>query len=866
MSHAFEPASVASGSDRRRRGPAIVLVGIAALGILADRTWSLPIDGWLTVCALAATCWAICVGFTAFSIPTLFHRQLRSDEKTLANVGSTWLSIGFLLLGWLSLTGAWHHWRWNCRAADDIVNSSSDEPQLVRVTGKIVQTPWIVRPTEGERAYWQNPEHTIFLLECRSLATDADKPLVVSGVARVSVDGGLSSATLGDIVEVTGELIRPSEPANPGDFDQRTFLRAQGISATIRSNYVDCVAVLNRERTAWDRLLILRSAIRQRAEQLIASRLGPDTAPVAQAMLLGSRVQIDEETRRAFRESGLLHILAISGMNVGLLWSWLWSLSRWTGRSAKASTWTILIALPLYAMVTDANPPIVRATIVAMVVAFGQLIGRSGSVANALALAGLAVLAWNPSDLFNTGAQLSFLAVFAILHATNWLTLLHQQTLKKAEDAPLQESFLRRNATRLIRAIVEANVVGAAVWIVTSPLVASEFHLVSPIGSLLTVLLIVPVTIMFWVGYSFLLLGLVWSSAFGWLGWMFDLCLRGFLSTVHAGASLELGHVYVPSPPVWWTIGFYILTLLPILVFHRRRVGAAISVRAGLVWMVMGLTWGLQRPPHPGVTCTFISVGHGLGVLIEFPNGKTALYDAGGMIGGGSIARTISQTLWSTGRSRLDAVVISHADGDHCNALPELSRIVSPGGLFVHRSFLDWNQPAVASAIERSADVGTKLRLISEGQSLAIDPDVVLRVLHPPHDFHSMHDNPNSLVLCLEYAQRKIVLTGDLELEGLERLLKTPRVDVDVLLSPHHGSLKANPPDLARWATPEYLIVSTPDISTSERLAARYGPETQILTTAAYGAIRCHINPEGDLTVEPFKKRTPRTNTFRSQR
>jgi len=481
------------------------------------------------------------------------------------------------------------------------------------------------------------------------------------------------------------------------------------------------------------------------------------------------------------------------------------------------------------------------------------MVGPSGSIANPLALAGLVVLAWNPTDLFNTGAQLSFLAVFAIMHATNWLSLLHQETLKKTSDAPLEQSFLRRYAARMIRAVIEANVVGLAVWTITSPLVASEFHLVSPIGSLLTVLLIIPVTIMFWVGYSFLLLGLLWSTGFGWIGGVFDLCLRGFLWAVRSGASLELGHVYVPAPPAWWTITFYGLTLIPILVVHRRQWGTAISVRAGLAWMVIGLAWGLHTPPHPGVTCTFISVGHGLGVLIECPNGRTALYDAGSMADGGSIARTISQTLWATGRSRLDCVVISHADGDHCNALPELSRIVSPGGLFVHKSFLDWKQLPVAAAIEESARTGTKLRLISAGQSIVVDPEVSLRVLHPPYDFHSTKDNPNSLVLCLEYAGRRILLTGDLELEGLERLLQTPRIDVDVLLSPHHGSLKANPQDLARWATPEYVIVSTSERATSERLATQYGPETEILTTATYGAVRCRIDPKGELQVEPFK-------------
>lgn len=852
----FEPASKLQVAKTSPRSPAIVLAAVASLGILADRAGDCSIDYWLVLASGCAVAWLCFSGIDKLYISPGPDSDCRLRGRDLRSCGLAlrWCSVAALLIGWLCLAAAWHHWRWSCRGADDIANSATDEPQLVRLIGKVVQIPWIVRHPESGRARWQSPETSILMLECRSLMNGIEQPLAVSGTVRLSVDGEVSNIVLGDVVEVIGELVRPAEPSNPGEFDRRAFLRAQGIFVLVRSNHIDCLRVINRARTIRDWLLVWRGAVRTRAEELISSRLGPDTAPVAQAMLLGSRVQIDDETRRAFRESGMLHILAISGMNVGLLWSWLWTLSRLTGRSSATSLGIVLVSLPIYALITDANPPIVRATVVAVIIAFGKLIGRDGSVGNSLALAGLAVLTWNPSDLFNTGAQLSFLAVFAIIHTTNWLLLVHQQALTLTADAPLHNSFVRRAAIWSRRAIFDATVVGLAVWLLTSPLLASEFHLVSPIGSLLTVLLIVPVAAMFWIGYSFLLLGLVWSSAFGWLGGIFDVMLRSFLWSVRAGASFNLGHVYVPAPPIWWTIGFYGLTLLPILLLRRRRWGPAFSVRAGLIWMVLGLAWGLQRPPHPGVTCTFISVGHGLSVLIECPNGRSVLYDAGSMVPGDSIARVISQTMWVTGRTNIDAVVLSHADGDHCNALPELARIASPTELFVHSSFLDWKQPAVAAAIEQSSNVGTVVRLISEGQSLILDPDVTIRVLHPPRDFHSPLDNPNSLVVSLEYAGRRIVLTGDLELEGLERLLKTPPIDADVLLSPHHGSMKANPPDLARWATPEYVIVSTSEAIVAERLADRFGPESQIITTATYGAIRCRISPSGDLQVEPFKR------------
>lgn len=852
MSLAVEDAVDVLASQRASRSPAVVIAGIVSAGILFDRVVPVSLDLWLLIAMTCAVLWSIlslhrpAEGNHAGSMPRPTYGMAMNATQGAAAI--------CLIVGWFSIAGAWHHWRWNCRPFDDIGNSATDEPQLVQITGKVTQSPWVIHDTDPDLAQWRNPDRSFVLIECRSLAHEAGQPLAVSGIVRASMDGILGGVAIGDLVTIHGDLILPAMQSNPGDFDQRAYLRGLGISALIRSKSVEAIRVIGRDRNIWDWIKTARSSTRARAERIFTQSLGTETSPVAQAMLLGTRVQIDEETRRDFRESGLLHILAISGMNVGLLWSCLWSVTRWLGGSARTSLGIVILGLPLYAFITDANPPIVRATVIALIVAFGQLIGRRGSLVNSLALAVLVVLIWNPSDLFNPGAQLSFLAVLAIHHATMWLLFIRQEAVKEVREPESFDSPWMTMLKRCGRVFVETNLIGLAVWLMTTPLIAREFHLISPIGSLLTVILIAPLTLLFWIGYAYLILGFIWPAAFAWLGALFNFCLSWFLGIVHFGAGLPWGHAYVPAPPLWWIVGFYAITTLPLLLAVRPRWGTSLSARGGLAWLVLGLVWGLMISPERGLTCTFTSVGHGLSVLVQCPNGRTLLYDAGGMIGGNRVAQTITQTLWESGRVRVDALVVSHADGDHCNAIPSLARIVSPGGLFVHRTFLDWNQPAVAGAINSTSIDGTRIQLISEGQSIQLDPTVRIEVLHPPNEFRSTRDNPNSIVLLIEYAGRKFLLTGDLELDGLERLLKTKRLDVDVLLSPHHGSLKANPPDLARWATPEYLVVSTPESTVADRLASRYGPETRILATAQFGAIRCHIEPDGELQVIPFKQ------------
>jgi len=828
--HIFEPVARPVPASRFHRGPAVPVVFAVMLGVLADRLLTVNCSSWLIVTAGCLLAGAVC-----------FAIRYRTVSSLL------------LLLGCLGFGAAWHHWRWSCLTENDLSAWASDEGQRVRLTAKVLQAPLILKNPDAAHAPWRAAERTMAMIECRTLRSGTAPPQSVAGFARLAIDGRFDTLSIGDVIEITGKVIRPPTPANPGDFDSRGLLRTQGLHCLVAAESVEAVRVVMRERNVIDWLAVLRAKARVRAEQLMASHLGERTAPVAQSLLLGSRVDLDRDVRRAFAESGTLHVLAISGMNVGLLWAWLWFLCRGLRLSATVLLLAVMVLLPAYAMLTDANPPVVRATLVAVVLAFGQLARRGGSAWNSLALAALFVLAWNPSDLFNSGAQLSFLAVVAILLAMSFLRSLRGKIVEA--DAPLDGGPLWRSGlTWLTRRIVESYSIGAAIWLVTSPLIASQFHLVSPIGFVLNVLLSPLIAVMFWLGYSFLLLGLVSSMLFGWIGTPFDLTLGWFLSAVEASARLDLGHVYVSAPPVWWLIGFYSLTL-SLALFDRLQGRIFWSPRAALAWIVLGLAVSLRGSSSGGLTCTVLSVGHGLSVLIECPNGRTLLYDAGGMTGGNRVARTVENFVWTTGHARLDAIVVSHADADHCNAIPELVQVLPAKTLFVHRTFLDWSQVPVAEALDKSAAARVDLRLLAAGQSVSLDPQVNLRVLHPAPDFHSVQDNPNSIVLCVEYSGRRIVLTGDLEREGLARLVRTPHLDTDVLLAPHHGSLKANPTDLARWATPEWVIASASDRLVEERLALRYGPETRVLATSHHGAIRCRITRDGELSVEPFRTR-----------
>ena len=228
------------------------------------------------------------------------------------------------------------------------------------------------------------------------------------------------------------------------------------------------------------------------------------------------------------------------------------------------------------------------------------------------------------------------------------------------------------------------------------------------------------------------------------------------------------------------------------------------------------------------------------------------VYDAGQMQDATRAKQTVQSALWQRGVRSIDALVISHADIDHFNGVPGLARTVQIGSVLVHESFLDFQQPGVEVTCELLENQKVPIKLVWAGDQLGLDRRARLTVLQPEVGLRYSTDNANSLVLRIEYAGRRILLTGDLERGGLDNLLLQEPLHVDVLQAPHHGRFAANPRPLAEWATPDWVIVSDGRHDNSARLSHVYGESARILSTQKSGAITFVIDERGVVRCEPF--------------
>ncbi len=499
----------------------------------------------------------------------------------------------------------------------------------------------------------------------------------------------------------------------------------------------------------------------------------------------------------------------------------------------------------VYALIIDAEPPAVRATIIVLVACASAWFGRQALAFNSLAAAALVVLAMNPADLFRVGSQLSFLAA-AVLGYCGVLRS------RRAPPDPLQMLIAQsrpwplRWSRKLAGQFATALLLTCAVWLVTLPLIATRFHVASPAALLLTPLLAIPISVGLLAGFGVLVLGWLVPPLGAATGWICDRALAWSDRCVNLGTTWPAGHFWVVGPPDWWVAVFYLLLALVVAV-PRPRLSAKSRLAIVGGWSLLGCVLPFAAgTAHHRLVCSILSVGHGCCVVLELPDGRTIMYDAGRLGAPQAAARSIAGHLWSRGITHLDAVMVSHADVDHYNALPELFERFRVDRLLLSPAMRSDSSVAVHTLVDAAARAGITIESISAGRSLLWGEPCQLRVLHPPAEGLGASDNAESLVLLVEYQGYKILLPGDLESPGLEMLESQPPIDTDVLLAPHHGSLRSDPPGFVAWSRPEWVVLSGSHQALDRPAIKAYRHDGAcVLHTATSGAVTVTIDDRG---------------------
>ncbi|WP_165246389.1 ComEC/Rec2 family competence protein [Paludisphaera soli] len=759
--------------------------------------------------------------------------------------------------------GAHHHLRWFDVPPDDLAAVLDETPAPAWVRGHVEEVVGL-RRREGRSPGDDARERTRFTLRIAAVS-DGSTFRPATGRADVFVQGDRSDLVAGQPVQVAGRLARVAGPLNPGEFDRRAHLQARGIRLTMGVDEPSGVMPDPEGSWSWRRGWL--GSLRAWSRDRLVEGLDPAVAPLASALVLGLRDEIDAEVDDAFARTGTTHLLAVSGLQLQVL---AWAIGMVlvvVGVPRRLRYALVALSAIWYAMLVGCSPSVTRSMVMTVSFCAALAASRQARAGDALALAGTLTILFNPAFLFDVGCQLSFLAVVALIWltspATRLLGALRARAFGPPDPLDELESWNRTPLERFRRFVsrqaAQLAMASAIVWAVAAPLSALRFHLISPVGILLNVPL-VPLTSLALLAGA---LKLTMAAAGLWpAAWALGRVVGGLLGlsevVVKWGAAVPGGHWYTPGPPERSVFAFYVLLAVAVYLLHAgpRREGP----RKGWMW-ARGIAWGLVLGFLPGWTFSGIgrrpatleadvlAVGHGLAIVVQTPEGKTFLYDCGKMDDPGVGRRIVAPALWSRGVSRIDAVFLSHADQDHFDGLPDLLDRFAVAEVVVPPDFVGRDNPAAMQLMATLGERGVPVRTLA-APAVWRSGTTRFEAVHPPAGWSpGAADNARSLVLDVEHRGRRLLLTGDLEQLGLSELLARPEPEppIDVLLAPHHGGRAANPPRLFEWARPRVVAVSQkpPVAGSADALTPLEGGDIVILRTWKAGAILLRWSPEG---------------------
>ena len=759
-----------------------------------------------------------------------------------AHRGRTGRAAAGLAAAVVCLGAAWTAVRFDLFRADDLAWHLGDAAAPVAIAGTVVESPRAL-PSAGDprRAAAIGPSSECVVAVER--IRDGSRWRRASGRAALVIDGPPPDLLPGDRVQVLGRGLRPAAALNPGEFDFRLRARADRCLAIVRVHAPAAVRVVSTAAWWWPPAALER--LRRQGAAALAAHVAPQRAALAAALLLGRREALPREETDDFLATGTVHILSISGLHVGLLALALFKTLRLACLPRRAALVAVAAVTGGYMVLVQAETPVLRATLLVWLGCVAAAVGRPSAAVNGLAVAAIVVLAWRPTEVFAAGAQLSFLSTGVLVGAARLLPARRTpidpiERLIDRSRSPA-ERFLRRCGWSLWTVFA----VGAAVWVVTAPLVAARFHVVSPVGLVLNVLVAPFVAVAMACGFGCLLAAPCSAWLAGWCGAGCDAALACISWLVARGAEVPGGHAWVAGPRAWWVAGWYVLLAATLVCLPRprlARVGTWATVAIG--WAALGLGAMVVTQAAAGgpreMRVVVAALGHGCGIVVRAPTGRCLVYDAGRLGAPGAARRAMAAVLWEERLTRIDTLVISHADADHFNAVPDLLERFAVGEIVVSEAFLASPAVGVADLLDRAARRGVPVRTVRTGDSFAIDALCRARVLLADAGPTDAADNERSLVLAVESAGRRVLLTGDLEGAALAAFAAAGPDSCDVLVAPHHGSRTSLPAAIAVATRPSLVLVSGRGGPAWEEVRSAYAAATgggRVLKTGGDGAV-----------------------------
>ena len=600
-------------------------------------------------------------------------------------------------------------------------------------------------------------------------------------------DAEETTPKIADDIAVDIRLREPTGKRNPYEFDYTAWLSTQDIA------WLGSVSRMSENFGTSSRYPWL--SWRRTLDDWVRRGFSPEQIPIAKALLLGQKGDIEIEERQAFARAGLSHLMAVSGLHVGFIILPLWMLiplvwSKPIGRHLGFIL--VIISLYCYSGITGFSASVVRASVMAGVSAYAKVYRHPRDPLNLLGLAAFIILLFDPRSMWDLGFQLSFSAVAILLWVMpsiqNWLP-------QRLQEKPW------KGLTGLV-------LVSIVVQIGLYPILVIGFGEYSVAGAISNIAGI-PLTqvVILWSLFALPVSGLVPEYA-PLLLWPADKAAALLRLTADQASSWDWAWWYVPVPNPW-IVGIWISGAMFIAVWHRTH----LRWKALGLLLVSVLLWGgtslWEHWKRPRIECLFLDVGQGDATLIRTHDHRYWLIDTGVYSPGyESGSRTILPVLRRLGVDRLHGVVLSHPHADHVGGV--LSLIGSIPIDTLYEAHFPTRSAIVAGYRVAARKREIPIVSLEHGRVLEMGATARGYVLNPIEP--ERYDDPNtaSVVLKIVSGETSFLFTGDADMQAEESILERYRsfIASTVLKAGHHGSKTSSSIPFIQAVAPEHIVVS----------------------------------------------------------